>query len=199
MITVHTNPHRDPNLAVNFQTLSNPANLSIRYLEEDAVTGLPKTLTRKEQTAGQQSSPTKRRARPTGKRTGGQPTRVTHPTRGMSLQKEEKLKTRTSKATPQRVQTVWRMLKKIVDNEISAPSPKNLNQKKTPLNALFAEPTQKSVQTCQSLVANAFGNLVSINTIEETKRGSKKKLQLNIASPTEATQLPTKPNLSSLI
>ena len=62
--------------------------------KEETATGLPKKLTKNEQAARQQqqsgqSSPTKRQAKPTGKRTGGRPFHKRQHSRGMSLKTVE--------------------------------------------------------------------------------------------------------------
>ena len=51
---------------LRFSQIEQPNSPQHPMLKEDAVTGLPKRLTRKEQAAEQQSSPTKRQAKPTG-------------------------------------------------------------------------------------------------------------------------------------
>ena len=166
-------------------------------LKEVAASGLVKRLTRKRPATGQQNSPTKRRAKPTGKRTGGRPNCVTQPTRGMSLQTEEKAKNKTSRATTAESSD------SVEDEEeksstTSAFLPKRLNQNKTPLNALPAEPTRKSMGNRQSTWANALGNPVPISTREGTKMSSKKKIQFNFESPPDQSPSPIKPRLKSL-
>ena len=66
--------------------------------KEDEKTDLPKKLTQKKRmlTQGKSDSPTKRTAKPTGKRTGGRPTRELE-TSGMSIQ--AKIPAGTSQST----------------------------------------------------------------------------------------------------
>ena len=131
--------------------------------KEDTVTGLLKRLTRKEQAAGQQSnqsSPNKRRTKPTGKRTGGHPTHKTQRTRGMSLQTEEKNTTRSENKTPEKS-----LFSEKDDEEQSSAISKNsdvakrFNQKRKP-PTVTAEPTRRLVRNRQSTLANALGNPV---------------------------------------
>ena len=68
--------------------------------KEETATGLPKKQTRNEQAAKQQqqsgqSRPTKKRAKPTGKRTGVRPCHKRQHSRGMSLQIVENTNTRS--------------------------------------------------------------------------------------------------------
>ena len=144
--------------------------------KEDIATCLPKRLTRKKQIAGQQSSPTKRLAKPTGKRKGRRPNRATQPTIGMSLQAEEKLKNNPTRATSEESSSSEDEdeEKPSTTSETSAPWPKRLNQKKTPPNALPTEPTRKPVRNRQSNLANALGNPELIDT---KKKENKKKIQ----------------------
>ena len=68
-------------------------------IKQGKTTGLPRKLTQKENVSGQanQNSPTKRKAKATGKRTGGSPTHKLQ-TSGMRLQTD--IPTGTSKADP---------------------------------------------------------------------------------------------------
>ena len=69
---------RRPGPCLRYGDIEQPNAPQQRIFKQDTSTGLPKRLTRKGKAAEQsQSSPTKRRAKPTGKMTGGRPARRT--------------------------------------------------------------------------------------------------------------------------
>ena len=74
---------------LRFLDIENPTAPQHPMFKEDEKTGLPKKLTQKERmlTQGKSDSPTKRKAKSTGKRIGGRPTRKLQ-TNGISLQAE---------------------------------------------------------------------------------------------------------------
>ena len=173
--------------------------------KQDETTGLPRKLTQKENMLGQAKtdSPTKRKARATGKRTGGRPTRKLQ-TSGMSLQTE----------TPAGVSNNDNIIPQPVtsDNdhqnnddqsstssEDFAPSPKRQNKKRTP-PAISTEPLRKSTRNRQSALSNAFGSPLPINAIY-TKHDEEKKtpLQFEIDSPQNKRDTDNYPSLKSLI
>ena len=155
------------------------------------MTGLPKKITGKKQAAGQSSSQTKRRAKPTEKRTGGRPTRAT---RRMSLQTEKEAMETTKANLKESSDSMDEDKRSSTATEISA----RRSQKNTPPNIKSISPTRKLTRDRQSSLANALGNPIPINTIENTKSATHEQTQFDIDSPTESTQSPTKPSLKTL-
>ena len=172
---------------------------------QDETTCLPKKLTQTEKMLGQGKTDnrTKRKARTTGKRTGGRPTRKLQ-TSGMSLQTEVPAGTSNTENTIPHPA--------ISDNddhddadqssassEDIAPSPKRQNKKRTP-PANATEPLRKSTRNRQSALSDAFGNPVPINAInnkyDEEKKGS---IQFQIDSPLDKRDTDNYPSLKSLI
>ena len=100
--------------------------------KDDENTGLSVKITKK-QPGHQTSSPTKRKAKPTGKRTGGRPPAKSQ-TRGMTLQSKVPMQKATTTTT-----TLDHSSSHADDNhsttssEDRAPSPKRQNKKGTPL------------------------------------------------------------------
>ena len=156
-----------------FLDIENPNAPHHAMFEEDENTGLPVKITKK-QPRHQTSSPTKRKANPTGKRTGGRPPAKSQ-TRGMTLQSEVPMQKATTTTTT------------LVSLEISsshsddnhsttssediAPSPKRQKKKGTP--PTLPEPQRKSTRNSQSGLTNAFGNAIPINTITESSGKTK--------------------------
>ena len=172
---------------------------------EDEKTGLPKKLTQKERmlTRRRSDSPTKRKAKSTGKRSDGRPTRKLQ-TSGMSLQAE--IPAGTSKSNNNNITqpTTPDTDNNEDDNQSSAsseditPSPKRQSKKQTPL-ANAAEPVRKSTRNRQSALSRAFGNPVLINTIEEKNDEEKKQpIKFQIDSPPDK-QRDNYPHLKTLI
>ena len=172
--------------------------------KEDEKTGLPKKLTQKERmlTQGKSDSPTKRKAKSTGKRTGRRPKRKVQ-TSGMSLQAE--IPAGTSQSTNNIPQPATPNTDNHEDDDKSsassediAPSPKRQNKKQTP-PAKTTEPLRKSTRNRQSALSHAFGNPVPINAIEnKMDEEIKQPIKFQIVSPPEK-QTDNYPSLKSLI
>ena len=98
-----------------------------------------------EKEQGQQISPTKRRAKPTGKRTGGTP-QPRKPARRKSFQAENKTNQRDNKTLkfPEKASSSSEE-ESSTTSENSTPSPKQLHAKKTATAAKINEPTRKLV------------------------------------------------------
>ena len=179
-----------------------------KMFTEDLETALARKLTRQEQAADKeqnsgQNSPTKRRARPTGRPTGGRPC---YKPRGLSLDTMEKFNATkaTGKAQAQDT-TIARETESrnsSMTSGTSAPSPKSLNQKKTPpattSTSATTIPTRRSVRHRQSTLVKALGDPIPFNTIDEAK-SDKQPVRFNIASPPDQPTSPSKPSLKSLI
>ena len=164
----------------------------------------PEKLTQKERmlTQGKSDSATKRKAKSTGKRIGGRPTRKLQ-TSGMSLQAE------TPAGTSQSNNNIPQPATPDTDNhedddqssassEDIAPSPKRQNKKQTP-PANATEPLRKSTRNRQSALSHAFGNPVPTNAIEDKNdEETKQPIKLQIDSPPDK-QTDNYPSLKSLI
>ena len=155
--------------------------------KEDLGTGLTKKLTRKEQAENNEQnngeiSPTKRRNKPTGRRTGGRPC---NEPRGMSLTSMKKTSATKSTNKNTIASSDTESEKSSTSSGAPEPSPKRVSRKKTPpattSTAAITVPTIRSVRHRQSTLAKALGDPISINTIEETK--NEKPIKLNIDSP----------------
>ena len=152
---------------------------------------------------GKSDSPTKRKAKTTGKRTGGRPTRKLQ-TSGMSLQSEIPAGTSNSDnnipqpATPD-TENHEDDDQSSASSEDFAPSPKRQNQKRTP-PANATEPLQKSTRNRQSALFHAFGNPVPISAINDKNDEEKKKqIKFQIDSPPDKRDTDNYPSLKSLI
>ena len=170
---------------------------------EGEQTGLTTKLTRKEQTTLQeqsdkQTSPTRRRCKPMGERTGGRPC---DKPREMSLSSLEK-STKTQAPTKETNTHGDTESNKSSNSEAAEPSPKRANQKKAPpattSTSVNMAPRKRSTGHCQSALAKAFGDHIPINTIEESTT-HRKPVNFNIDSPSDQIYSPTKTNLKSLI
>ena len=137
---------------------------------------------------GKSDSPAKRKTKPTGKRTGGRPTRKLQ-TSGMSLQTE--IPVGILQANNNNIpQTATSNTKKHEDDEedSSENSPKNTT-----------EPLRKSTRNRQAALSHAFGNPVPINTIEDKKdEETKRPIEFQIDSPSDK-QSNNSPSLKLLI
>ena len=97
---------------------------------EDENTGLPVKQTKKQKLATQTSSPTKRKAKETGKRTGGRPAQKLQTTRGMSLRTDDVLEKKTANTEPGKTESSHSDdSRSTTSSEDVAPSPKRQNQK----------------------------------------------------------------------
>ena len=83
-------------------------------------------------------------------------------------------------------------------SEDIAPSPKRLNQKRTP-QASAAIPTRKSTRNRQLTLTNALGNPILINTINDASQKTKTPLQFEIDSPPDKPETENNPSLKPLI
>ena len=159
--------------------------------EDNEVTGLP--VKQKKKSTQQTSSPAKRKAKPTGKRTGGRP--ATKPQdRGMTLETE----TPTGKEkTNEGVESSQDDNKPTKSSEDVAPSSKRQNSKTTPPTA---EPLRKPTRIRQSALANTFGNAIPIDAVIETGKIEEKKQvrKFEIDSP-PAQKESNYPSLETLI
>ena len=152
--------------------------------------------TKKQLLRQQTSSPTKQKAKATGKRTGGRPTNKLQ-TRGMSLQTEVAVE--KEKTAPENSE-----LSHSDDNQSNtssedvALSPKRQNQKRTPP---AQHHSRKSTRNRQSALSNAFGNAIPLNTINEQESNEvqkPKELGFEIDLPADQQKLDY-PSLKSLI
>ena len=118
---LRTNLRADPDLVYVFYTSSSPTPHKIRYSKITLSNLLEK------KSAGPQSSPTERRAKPTGKITGGRHTHITQPKPGMSLQMEENADNKSNK-NPEKTSSSEEDDEEQSSrtSENSAPSPKRL-------------------------------------------------------------------------
>ena len=173
---------------LRFLDIENPTSPQHPMFRENEKTGLPKKLTQRERmlTQGKLDSPTKRKAKSTGKRTGGLPTRKLQ-TSGMSLQAE--IPAGTSKSDNNIPQPATPDTDNHEDDDQSsassediAPSPKRQNKKRTP-PANATEPLRKSTRNRQSALSHAFGNPVPINAINDKNEEKKKPIKFQIDSP----------------
>ena len=121
---------------LRFLDIESPNAPQYAMFEEDQNTGLPVQITKK-QSRQQTSSPTKRMAKATGKRTGGRPLAKSQ-TRGMTLQTEVPKQKATTTTTTTTTTTLENSSSHSDDNhsttssEDIAPSPKRQNKKGTP-------------------------------------------------------------------
>ena len=106
---------------------SRPVDL-LAMFEEDENTGLPVKITKK-QSRQQTSSPTKRKAKATGKRAGGRPPAKLQ-TRGLTLQTEVPIQKATT--TLENSSSHSDDNHSTTSSEVIAPSPKRQNKKGTP-------------------------------------------------------------------
>ena len=118
------------------------------------------------------SSPTKRKAKATGKRTGGRPAQKHQITRT-----DDVLEKKTANTQPEKTESSHSDdSRSTTSSQDVVPSPKRQKQKSTPAKALATQ--RKSTRNRQSALINAFGNAVPINTINENdnekKRGTKR-------------------------
>ena len=146
-----------------------------------------------------QNGPTKRKARATGKRTGGRPTHKLQ-TSGMRLQTDipagtSKEDTKIQQPAPSSSDNDDQSS---VSSENIAPSHKRQNQKRTP-TAIPTASLRKSTRNRQSALSTAFGNPVPINVINNKNNGEKKTLQFEIFSPPDKQSTDNYPSLKSLI
>ena len=172
---------------------------------QDEMTGLPRKLNRKEKMLGQEKtdSPTKRKARATGNRTGGRLKRKLQ-TSGMSLQTD--IPAGTSNNDNIILQPVTQDYddqdnddQSLASSEDIAPSPKRQNKKGTP-PAISAEPLRKATRNRQSALSNAFGNPVPINAINNKHDKERKTpLQFEIDSRPDKRDTGNYSSLKSLI
>ena len=160
---------------------------------EDEKTGFAKKLTRKEQSSAQ-NSPNK----PMGKRTGE---RQCDEPRGMSLSSLEKITKPKAPTTETITHSDIESKKSSNLEEAAEPSPKRIDQKKTPPATTSTSenmvPSRRSARHRQPTLAKAFGNPIPINNINESD--SSKKTNFNIDSPSDQIYPPEKPSLKSLI
>ena len=134
-----------------------------------------------------------------GKRAGGRTRRTTQPTRGMSLQTEEKPKSKPTRTTPEESSSSEEtdMEKSSKRLETPAPSPKQPEEHNPKCSTLRIDQkvgTQPPVNIGKPLV-----NAVPINTIDKMKTGAKMKIHFNIESSPDKTPSPTKLSLKLLI
>ena len=127
--------------------------------KEDETTGSPVKQTKKNTLTQKMSSPTKRKAKATGKRTGGRPTQKLQTTR-RSLGTDNTLEKKKTEPDSGNCEDN----RSNTSSEDVAPSPKRQNQKST-LPALA--PRRKPTRNRQSVLTSAFGNALPINTINE--------------------------------
>ena len=154
------------------------------------MTGLPVKHTKKSKQ--QTSSPTKQKAKATGKRIGGQPT--TKPqNRGMTLETE--VSTEKEKTTIGDVESSQDENRSTTSSEDVAPSPKRQNQKTTPP---AAELSRRSTRNRQLALSNAFGNAIPIRAIIEPRNLERESRRFEIDSPPEQ-QKSIYPSLKTLI
>ena len=162
--------------------------------KEDETTGLPVKITKKH-IRQQTSSPTKRRAKATRKRTGRRPPAKPQ-TRKMTLQTYvpiQKAITITLENSDSRHSDDNHSITSLED---VAPSPKRQNKKGTPPTS---ELQRKSTRNRQSALTNSFGDGIPINTITESESNEKtKKTLFEIDSPPEQ-QKSGYPSLEGLI
>ena len=131
-----------------------------------------------------------------GKRTCGRPCDKPRGTSLSSLEKSTKSQTPTKETTIHSdTESNWSS-----NSEAAKPSSKRVNQKKTPpaSTSFNMAPTRRSIRQRHSTLAEAFGDPIPINTIEESIT-HKKTVKFNIDSPPDHMNSPTKPSLKSLI
>ena len=133
-----------------------------------------------------------------GKRTGGRPC---DKPRGMSLSSLEKITKPKAPSAETITHSDTESNKSSNLEEAAEPSPKRIDQKKTPpATASTAENmvlSRRSTRHRQPTLAKAFGNPIPINNINESN--SSKKLNFNIDSPSDQIYPSEKPSLKSLI
>ena len=147
-------------------------------LEENMTTGLPKKLTRKEKQEKIQRKEKKAKSKIQRKeKKQNQPEkeqeegREEHPHREGSARQLSKLQAQWNKQL--RNQQLQNRQHRQALSENTAPSPKRLNQKKTPPPEKINEPTQISVRNRQSALAVALGNPILIIPSKTTLRKTK--------------------------
>ena len=186
-----------------FLDIEDPTAPQHSIFREDEETELTRKLTRKEQTtlkeqSNIQNSPTKRRRKPTGMRTGGRPS---DKPRGMIPSSLEKI-TKTQAPTTETITHSDTESNKSSNSEAAEPSPKRINQKKTPpattSTSANMAPSTRSSRHLHSTLAKAFGDPIPINTIDESDT-RKKPVNFNIDSPSDRIYPSAKPSLKSLI
>ena len=131
-----------------------------------------------------------------GKRTSGRPCDKPGGTSLSSLEKSTKNQTPTKETTIHSETESNRSS----NSEAAEPSPKRANQKKTPpaSTSVNMAPMRRSIRQRHSTLAEAFGDPIPINTIEESIT-HKKPVKFNIDSPPDHMNSPTIPSLKSFI
>ena len=122
-----------------FLDIENPNAQQHAMFEEDETMGLPVKITKK-QSRQQTSSPTKRKATTTGKRTGGRPPAKPQ-NRGMTLQTEVPIQKATTTTTLENSSSHSHDYHSTTSSEDITPSLKRQNKKGTP-----PEPQRKSAR-----------------------------------------------------
>ena len=164
-------------LCLRFLDINNTNAPQHAMFQEDVVKGLP--VKYKKKSKQQTISPTKRKAKATGKCTGGRPTRQPQ-NRGMTL--ETDASTEKEKTTTVDVESSQDDNSSTTSSEDVAPSPERQNQKTTPP---ATEPSRRSTRNRQSALSNAFGNASPINTIFDPSNTNKESRRFEIDSPPE--------------
>ena len=190
---------------LRFLGIENPTAPQHPMFRQDEKTGLPKNLTQEEKMLGQgkTDSPTKWKARTTGKRTGGRPTRKLQ-TSGVSSQTEIPAGTSNPDNTTPQPATSDNDDQNDDDqssasSEDIAQSPKRQNKKRTP-PANATEPLRKSTRNRQSALSHAFGEPVPINAINNKHdEENKKPIRFQIDSQPDKRHTDNYPSLKSLI
>ena len=113
-----------------------------------------------------QNSPTKRKAKPTGKKTGGRPTQKLQTTRGLSLRTDETIEKLPNNNTREKPASSTSKDNQSTTSSVDvAPSPKRQTQKR--LLPTIIAPQRELTRNCQSTV---FGNPVPINAVSEKNK-----------------------------
>ena len=175
---------------LRFLDINNPNAPQRAMFEEDEATGLPVKQTKKSEQ--QTISPTKQKAKATGKRTGGRLSRQPL-NRGMTLETEAP--TEKERTTTADVESSHDDNSSTTSSEDVAPLPKRQNQKTTPP---AKEPSRRSTRNRQSASSNAFGNAIPINTILDPSNTNKASRRFEIDSPPEQDKS-NHPSLKTLI
>ena len=153
---------------LRFLDIENPTAPHHPKFKQIETTGLPRKLTQKEKVTGQanQTGPTKRKARATGKRTGGRPIHKLK-TSGMRLQTDIPAGTSKEDTNIQQPAPSYSDNddQSSVSSEDIALSLERQIQKRTP-PAIPTAPLRKSTRNRQSALSTAFGNPVPINVIQ---------------------------------
>ena len=169
-------------------------------LKEDEKTGLPVKLTKKQKTSTQRNSPTKRKAKPKGKRTWGCPAQKLQTTRGMSLWTVETTEKATTNIGQEKTESSHSDgNRSTTSSEDVAPQPKIQNQKRTSPTGLA--PQRKTARNRQPALSNAFSNAFPINTVSEKNNENneeQKAFRFEIDSPPDKPKTGY-PSLKSLI